>query len=181
MATGHHYLVTVLIGCACPRCSAQEIGDLLMFAFKTPTGIPHGTINLKSLRSYNPSWSGGASGAAAQKGVNCAIADLNLQSCFEGGIGYTFLCNCCSYIRCVQAWRSLAASSWSSSSSATGRATRRTRAWWRATWRCCMTSTRTGCAPRILGSGVEVLKPGGHADADGRGTSTCGMSVHAPT
>lgn len=46
-----------------PRCCrAQEIGDLLMFAFDTPTGIPHGTINLKSLRSYNPSWSGGASG-----------------------------------------------------------------------------------------------------------------------
>lgn len=41
---------------------AQEIGDILMHAFDTPTGIPHGTINLKSLRSYNPSWSGGASG-----------------------------------------------------------------------------------------------------------------------
>jgi hypothetical protein len=39
-----------------------------MFAFKTPTGIPHGTINLKSLRSYNPSWSGGASGAALPTG-----------------------------------------------------------------------------------------------------------------
>ena len=47
----------------CSWRSAQEIGDLLMFAFRTPTGIPHGTINLKSLRSYNPSWSGGASGA----------------------------------------------------------------------------------------------------------------------
>lgn len=43
-------------------CRAQEIGDILMRAFDTPTGIPHGTINLKSLRSYNPSWAGGASG-----------------------------------------------------------------------------------------------------------------------
>lgn len=33
-----------------------------MHAFRTPTGIPRGTINLRSRRAYNPSWAGGASG-----------------------------------------------------------------------------------------------------------------------
>jgi Glycosyl hydrolase family 47 len=35
-----------------------------MFAFTSRSGIPYGTVNLKTLRSYNPSWSGGASGVA---------------------------------------------------------------------------------------------------------------------
>eukprot|EP00208_Stichococcus_sp_RCC1054_P002855 CAMPEP_0206140740 /NCGR_PEP_ID=MMETSP1473-20131121/10503_1 /ASSEMBLY_ACC=CAM_ASM_001109 /TAXON_ID=1461547 /ORGANISM="Stichococcus sp, Strain RCC1054" /LENGTH=567 /DNA_ID=CAMNT_0053535003 /DNA_START=347 /DNA_END=2050 /DNA_ORIENTATION=+ len=41
---------------------AKEIGDILMGAFQTPTGIPRGTINLRTRRSYNPPWAGGASG-----------------------------------------------------------------------------------------------------------------------
>ena len=32
-----------------------------MLAFKTPTGIPLGTLNMKSLRAYNPSWTYGSS------------------------------------------------------------------------------------------------------------------------
>lgn len=67
-----------------------------MFAFKTPTGIPHGTINLKSLRSYNPSWSGGASGAVALAGGiwDSTYADAHAQSCRASGIAPTALRNC---------------------------------------------------------------------------------------
>lgn len=35
---------------------------MLLVAYETPTGIPRGTINFKTLHSYNPSWAGGASG-----------------------------------------------------------------------------------------------------------------------
>ena len=35
---------------------------MLMLAFKTPTGIPLGTLNMKSLRAYNPGWTYGSSG-----------------------------------------------------------------------------------------------------------------------
>lgn len=43
---------------------AQEMGDILMEAFHTPTGIPKGTINFKTGHAYNPTWTWGASGLA---------------------------------------------------------------------------------------------------------------------
>ena len=44
------------------ECRAVELGDMLMLAFETPTGIPFGTLNFKSLRAYNPGWATGSSG-----------------------------------------------------------------------------------------------------------------------
>ena len=35
---------------------------MLMVAFRTPSGIPYGTLNFRSLSAYNPAWANGASG-----------------------------------------------------------------------------------------------------------------------
>ena len=40
---------------------ADELGTQLLFAFYTPTGLPYGTVGLKSKTRYNPKWSRGAS------------------------------------------------------------------------------------------------------------------------
>ena len=37
---------------------AQDLGDRLLHAFKTPSGIPHGQVHLTSGRSSNPGWTG---------------------------------------------------------------------------------------------------------------------------
>jgi len=47
-----------LLGCA------EQLGDQLLFAFDTPTGLPYGTVGLRSRKRYNPSWSKGASTVA---------------------------------------------------------------------------------------------------------------------
>ena len=39
-----------------------ELGDILLEAYRTPTGIPRGTLNLQTLAASNPSWAAGASG-----------------------------------------------------------------------------------------------------------------------
>ena len=39
-----------------------ELADILLEAYRTPTGIPRGTLNFKTLAAHNPSWTGGASG-----------------------------------------------------------------------------------------------------------------------
>jgi len=41
--------------------AAEELGLRMLFAFDTPTGLPYGTIGLRSGRRYNPGWAGGAS------------------------------------------------------------------------------------------------------------------------
>ncbi len=40
----------------------MELGDILLEAYRTPTGIPRGTLNFKTLAASNPAWAGGASG-----------------------------------------------------------------------------------------------------------------------
>jgi len=35
---------------------AIELGDAMLFAFDTPTGVPHGTLDLKDQKGHNPSW-----------------------------------------------------------------------------------------------------------------------------
>ena len=40
---------------------ADELGERLLFAFHTPTGLPYGTLGLKTRSRYNPSWANGAS------------------------------------------------------------------------------------------------------------------------
>ena len=41
--------------------AARSLGDLLLNAFASPTGVPWGTISLGSRVVYNPAWAGGAS------------------------------------------------------------------------------------------------------------------------
>ncbi|KAL1500514.1 hypothetical protein AB1Y20_013170 [Prymnesium parvum] len=40
---------------------AEEIAAQLLFAFKTPTGIPYGTVSLNKGVRFNPAWAAGAS------------------------------------------------------------------------------------------------------------------------
>lgn len=40
---------------------ATDIGERLLHAFKTPSGVPHGQVHLTSGRSSNPGWTGSAS------------------------------------------------------------------------------------------------------------------------
>jgi hypothetical protein len=40
--------------------TARHVADALSFAFDSPTGIPYGTIGLRSRRKYNPSWVAGS-------------------------------------------------------------------------------------------------------------------------
>lgn len=40
---------------------AREIASQLLFAFKTPTGLPYGTVSLGSRIRFNPTWASGAS------------------------------------------------------------------------------------------------------------------------
>ena len=40
---------------------AQTVADQLSIAFDSPTGIPYGTIGLKTHHKFNPSWTQGAS------------------------------------------------------------------------------------------------------------------------
>ncbi|EOD10148.1 hypothetical protein EMIHUDRAFT_64898 [Emiliania huxleyi CCMP1516] len=40
--------------------AADELGQRLVFAFDSPTGLPYGTVGLKSRKRYNPTWSRGA-------------------------------------------------------------------------------------------------------------------------
>ena len=40
----------------------MELADILLEAYRTPSGIPRGTLNFKTLDATNPSWAGGASG-----------------------------------------------------------------------------------------------------------------------
>ena len=40
----------------------MELGDILLEAYRTPSGIPRGTLNFRTLAASNPSWAGGASG-----------------------------------------------------------------------------------------------------------------------
>jgi len=40
---------------------AKEVADKLSFAFDSPTGVPYGTIGLRTHRKYNPSWTQHAS------------------------------------------------------------------------------------------------------------------------
>lgn len=39
---------------------AVHVADALSFAFESPTGIPYGTLGLKSKRKYNPAWVAGS-------------------------------------------------------------------------------------------------------------------------
>ncbi len=43
------------------RQKAVELADAMIHAFDSPTGLPFGTIGLRSKRKYNPDWCGGAS------------------------------------------------------------------------------------------------------------------------
>ncbi len=40
----------------------MELADILLEAYRTPSGIPRGTLNFRTLVSSNPGWAGGASG-----------------------------------------------------------------------------------------------------------------------
>eukprot|EP00760_Papus_ankaliazontas_P019459 PhM_4_TR18027/c0_g1_i1/m.93096/K01230/MAN1; mannosyl-oligosaccharide alpha-1,2-mannosidase len=40
---------------------AVEVADRVLWAYNTTSGIPHSTVNLKTHRHHNPSWTGGAS------------------------------------------------------------------------------------------------------------------------
>eukprot|EP01127_Copromyxa_protea_P018090 TRINITY_DN561_c0_g1_i1.p1 TRINITY_DN561_c0_g1~~TRINITY_DN561_c0_g1_i1.p1 ORF type:complete len:574 (-),score=141.75 TRINITY_DN561_c0_g1_i1:21-1631(-) len=40
---------------------AQDLGDRIMKAFRTPSGIPYSTVNLRTGVATSPSWSGGSS------------------------------------------------------------------------------------------------------------------------
>eukprot|EP00466_Bigelowiella_natans_P011043 jgi/Bigna1/143829/aug1.81_g18537 len=43
---------------------AKELGNAMLFAFDTPTGIPKGTLDLEKQISHNPSWTSGHSTVA---------------------------------------------------------------------------------------------------------------------
>jgi len=43
---------------------ATSLGNLMLPAFDTPTGIPYGTIGLHSGKAYNPKWNKEASSVA---------------------------------------------------------------------------------------------------------------------
>ncbi len=44
--------------------AAEQLGTRLLIAFDSPTGLPYGTLGLKSKKKYNPGWCKGASTVA---------------------------------------------------------------------------------------------------------------------
>ena len=50
--------------------AAEALGERLLIAFDSPTGVPYGTVNLKTGRKFNPSWS---------KGTSCIAEVATLQ------------------------------------------------------------------------------------------------------
>lgn len=44
--------------------AAAALGERLLVAFDTPTGLPYGTVGFRSLKRYNPAWCRGASSIA---------------------------------------------------------------------------------------------------------------------
>ena len=61
----------------------MELGDILLVAYKTPTGIPYGTLNFKTLMASNPGWSRGASGLSEFGTEQVLQADGSLASCLQ--------------------------------------------------------------------------------------------------
>ena len=47
---------------------AQEIGDCLLFAFDSPTGLPYSVVNLHSGQGHNHQWAGQGSHVLAEVG-----------------------------------------------------------------------------------------------------------------
>lgn len=73
-------MITMLLTCPFVwQCRAVELGNLLMVAFETPTGIPLGTLNFKTLRAYNPGWAAGSSGLS-EFGTEQARQGLGLSA-----------------------------------------------------------------------------------------------------
>jgi len=64
---------------------AVELADAMMFAFDTPTGIPHGTLDLENQKGHNPSWTAGHSTVAE---VGSIQMEFRLLSRLTGNPGY---------------------------------------------------------------------------------------------
>ncbi|KAJ1633295.1 glycoside hydrolase [Pavlovales sp. CCMP2436] len=56
---------------------AYELGVRLLPAFNTPTGLPYGTVGLKSGRAYNPEWAQGASTTSEVGSLQLEFATLS--------------------------------------------------------------------------------------------------------